>query len=167
MNKRIRIALALGLALATPVTALAQGGQPPLPPEGQQPGQRHEQQQHREEPRRSTQPQKGGDAGHGQATGGNRQHSRAVVDMNERHRDQVRQWNDQHRGWATPAPENVRRGVVINGRLQPGHYHRPPPAMVDLLPRPPAGYAYFAVGTDVVLAVIATGIIAQIVFSGY
>lgn len=166
MNKRIRIALALGLALSMPMTALAQGGQPPRQPEDQQ-QQQQQQQQHREEPHRSTQPQKGGDAGHGQATGGNRQQGRAVVDMNDRHRDQVRQWNNQHQGWGSPAPDNVRRGVVVNGRLQAGHYHRPPQGMVDLLPRPPAGYAYFAVGTDVVLAVIATGIIAQIVFSGY
>ena len=41
-----------------------------------------------------------------------------------------------------------------------------PAGLVDLLPRPPRGHAYFAVGGDVVLAVIATGVIVQIVLAG-
>ncbi len=35
-----------------------------------------------------------------------------------------------------------------------------------MLPPPPPGYAYFTVGERVVLAAIATGLIAQIIFGG-
>ncbi|PWR18713.1 RcnB family protein [Zavarzinia compransoris] len=88
------------------------------------------------------------------------------IRLDDRQRDALRHWQDRHPGWQRPVPGEVARGVAVHAGLPPGHYRPPPSGLVDLLPRPPAGHAYFAVGGDVVLAVIATGIIVQIVLAG-
>lgn len=174
MNKKavstLSVALALALALALPLSAQAQQpggpgqpmpqdqsrpqGQPPSRDGGHQQGQRPPQGQNHDNGNRHGQSARKPDNG--------RHHG---VTVNDDHRHRAREWFDGHPGWSRPLPPDLHRGVVVGGRLPPGHYQRPPMVIVDMLPRPPAGHAYFAVGTDVVLAVIATGIIAQIVLN--
>ncbi len=152
--------LALALALTAPLAAQAQApqggpGQPmaqdrqPAPDDGQ-----HQGGQHRDDAKR------GGDHG-GQPAASRHRH----VTVTDDHRARAREWFDGHPGWSKPLPPGMHRGPVVGERLPHGHYQRPPMVIVDMLPPPPRGHAYFVVGTDVVLAVIATGIIAQIVLS--
>ncbi|MCF4165835.1 RcnB family protein [Zavarzinia compransoris] len=154
MNKTLATILALSVALTAPLAAMAQGGPQPYPQQHQD--NPHQDNPHQGSPHRSG--QRHDDRGHDR---------RPVVTIDHSRQEQVRQWQQHHRGWHQPVPQSVSRTVVVNSRLVKGHYRRPPHDLVDILPRPPAGYAYFAVGGDVVLAAIATGIIAQIVLSGH
>ncbi|WP_165837657.1 RcnB family protein [Zavarzinia aquatilis] len=167
MPKKTISILALALALSAPLAAQAQApqggpGQPPMAQDrqgghddGQRQGGQQQGGQHRDDAKR------GGDHA-GKPASASRHHS---VTVNDDHRSRARQWFDGHPGWSKPLPSDLRGGVAVGGHLPSGHYQRPPTVIVDLLPRPPAGHAYFTVGTDVVLAVIATGVIAQIVLS--
>lgn len=85
------------------------------------------------------------------------------VRLDPQQREAVERWQKDHPDWRRPAPGGTAR---VPGQLVPGHYHRPPAGLVDLLPRPPRGQAYFAIGGTVVLAVISTGAIVQIVLAG-
>lgn len=168
MNSRMISALSIVAVLALPVSALAQGGpggpRDPQWQDQQRPPQRQD--DRRDDPRQGH--AQGRDTGHHQGQGAHRQdggHHRGVV-INDDHRRHAREWFDGHSGWSKPLPPGMHRGPAVGERLPQGYYQRPPMVIVDMLPPPPRGHAYFAVGTDVVLAVIATGIIAQIVLSG-
>jgi len=162
--KKISI-LALTLALAAPLAAQAQapqGGQGQPMAQDRQPGHDgdHQQGGHQQGGQHRDDAKRGGDHA-GKPAASRHRH----VTVNDDHRARARQWFDGHPGWSKPLPPDMHSGIVVGGRLPPGHYQRPPVVIVDMLPRPPVGHAYFAVGSDVVLAVIATGIIAQIVLS--
>lgn len=151
MNRPLRhvVPLALSLALLAPLPGVAMADQP-----------RKGEQAHG--------PQRDNDRQHGQDRASTPRPAKArdPVHLEPQQRESLRRWQDGHPGWQRPVPPDVARGLAVHGHLPPGHYRRPPAGLVDLLPRPPRGHAYFAVGGDVVLAVIATGVIVQIILTG-
>lgn len=176
MNTKLVSALSLALALAMPLTAMAQGGPATPPPQDQQQpggsgghqgqGQQGKPQQGSSHQGQASQGQHRDDQKHGgEYQGQSQQGSHRHVDVDQGRRQKADDWFRGHPGWSKPLPSDVRGRVVVGKPLPPGHYGRAPTVIVDMLPPPPRGHAYFAVGTDVVLAVIATGIIAQIVLS--
>jgi len=77
--------------------------------------------------------------------------------------DRVRAWRHENRGWQ---PEHMPPGheyyVARGGPLPPGAPRRRlPPGLSRRLPYYP-GYTYYAVGPDVVLVAVATGIVAAV-----
>lgn len=83
--------------------------------------------------------------------------------VDQRHREATRQWYAAHRSWWRPVPQSVSVQLAPRHYLPRGYYQPAPYPVVQLLPAAPRGYGYFAVGSDVVLAAIATGLIIDII----
>lgn len=83
--------------------------------------------------------------------------------VDEAHRQAARRWAATHNGWWRPVPGSVSAQLGPNRYLPRGYYQPAPYPLVQVLPRARAGYGYYSVGRDVVLAAIATGLIIDII----
>jgi hypothetical protein len=79
----------------------------------------------------------------------------------------IQGWHLANPGWAPVAlPPGQRRRLAQGKPLPPGIARQVlPPGLVGALPAYP-GHAYYAIGTDVVLVAIATGVIVSILAGG-
>ncbi len=96
-------------------------------------------------------------------TRANRQEARKHFRMEDSHRAAARRWYATHGNWYRPVPRAVTGRLARDSYLPRGYYRPAPYQLIRVLPRAPHGYDYYAVGSDVVLAAIATGLILEIV----
>lgn len=84
----------------------------------------------------------------------------------DRDRQRMRGWWHRYPSHYRPLPRGYYYQPPVRGAYLPhGHYVLPPVVVRDMRPLPP-GYGYYAVGSDIVIAAVATGLILDVILGG-
>jgi len=84
----------------------------------------------------------------------------------ERDRERMRRWWQRYPTYYRPLPPGHYYRPPVRGAYLPrGYYVLPPVVVRDMRPLPP-GYGYYAVGSDIVIAAVATGLILDVILGG-
>ncbi|MFZ2869286.1 hypothetical protein [Zavarzinia sp.] len=84
----------------------------------------------------------------------------------DRDRQRMRGWWQRYPSHYRPLPRGYYYQPPMRGAYLPrGYYVLPPVIVRDMRPLPP-GYGYYAVGSDIVIAAVATGLILDVILGG-